>query len=81
MERGCPNVSQMKQALRVTNWDNWWERYVFLLLQEVADELNLFLDNRFVDRPVHNSGESIWKDDEGNEVDYDFVLELDGSVS
>lgn len=71
----------MKQALRVTNWDNWWERYVFLLLQEVADERNLFLDNRFVDRPVRNSGESIWKDDEGNEVDYDFVLQLDGSVS
>lgn len=71
----------MKQALRVTNWDNWWERYVFLLLQEVADERNLFLDNRFVDRPVRNSGESIWKDHEGNEVDYDFVLQLDGSVS
>jgi hypothetical protein len=61
---------------------DWWERYVVLpLLQKVADELKLFLDNRFVDRPVRNSGKIIWKDDEGNEVDYDFVLELDGSAS
>lgn len=60
---------------------DWWERYVVLpLLQDVANELNLFLDNRFTNRPNRGSEKIIWKDDEGNQVDYDFVLELGGSV-
>ncbi|MBP7963592.1 MAG: hypothetical protein KBG20_14520 [Caldilineaceae bacterium] len=58
---------------------DWAERYFVLpLLQKVADELSLFLDSRFVDRPVR--GEKIlWPDADGNHVDYDFVLELNGT--
>jgi hypothetical protein len=58
---------------------DWFERcFVLPLLTRVADDLDLFLDNRFIDRPAR--GEKIlWPDAEGNEVDYDFVLELHGS--
>jgi hypothetical protein len=58
---------------------DWFESYFVLpLLNEVADKLSLFSDNRFVERPAR--GEKIvWKDESGNSVDYDFVLELDGT--
>ncbi|MCI5218684.1 MAG: hypothetical protein D3914_05715 [Candidatus Electrothrix sp. LOE2] len=58
---------------------DWYEEYfVFPLLQEVAGKLNLFVDSRFVTRTVR-SGKVIWDDLDGNSVDYDYVLELDGS--
>jgi len=58
---------------------DWFEQFFVLpLLTSVASELSLFLDNRFMERPAR--GERIvWKDADGNEVDYDFVLELGGS--
>jgi hypothetical protein len=57
---------------------DWFEEFFVLpLLQQVARHLKLFLDNRFIARPAR--GEKItWKDDDDNEVDYDFVMELDG---
>lgn len=58
---------------------DWFEQFFVLpLLTSVANELNLFLDNRFIERPARGE-RIIWKDADGNEVDYDFVLELDGS--
>jgi hypothetical protein len=58
---------------------NWFEKFFVLpLLGEVAQKLDLFLDNRFIERPAR--GEKItWEDGDGNSVDYDFVLELDGT--
>lgn len=59
---------------------DWWEEYVVLpLLREISDELGLYLDNRFIDRPARSGDKIIWNDDSGNRVDYDFVLELDGT--
>jgi hypothetical protein len=60
---------------------DWFEGYFVLpLMNEVAKKLSLFADNRFVARTAR--GEKIlWKDDNGNSVDYDFVLELEGSES
>ena len=57
---------------------DWWERHFALpLLKGVADKLDLFLDCRFVERSCR--GEKIlWPDLDGNNVDYDFVLELGG---
>ena len=58
---------------------DWWEEHVVLpLLQEVASQLGLFLDNRFVKRSCRG-GKILWPDSDGNEVDYDYVLELGGS--
>jgi hypothetical protein len=58
---------------------DWWEQHVVLpILQEVADELDLFLDNRFVHRTCRG-GKILWPDSDGNAVDYDYVLELDGT--
>lgn len=58
---------------------DWFEEYFVLpLLGQTANKLSLYTDNRFIKRPARR--EKIqWKDDEGNTVDYDFVLELDGS--
>ena len=55
---------------------DWFEEYFVLpLLTSVADGLRLYLDHRFRDRPAR--GEKIlWSDEEGNSVDYDFVMEL-----
>ncbi len=51
---------------------------MFPLLKEVADQLNLFLDNRCVSRSCR--GDKIkWPDAQGNLVDYDFVLEIGGN--
>ena len=59
---------------------DWSEQYFSLpLLRQVADELELYLDNRFVSRPSRGGEKVIWRDIDGNVVDYDFVLELGGS--
>lgn len=59
---------------------DWWEGCViYPLLQEVADDLGLFLDNRLVQRTCR-SGKIKWKDESGNHVDYDYVLELGGTA-
>ncbi len=58
---------------------NWLEEYFVLpLLTKVSQELGLYLDNRAVNRPARGE-KLIWQDVDGNRVDYDFVLELDGS--
>jgi len=58
---------------------DWFEEFfVFPLLTQVAAQLKLFLDNRFVERSARGD-KIIWKDEDGNSVDYDFVLELGGS--
>jgi hypothetical protein len=60
---------------------DWWETQVmYTLLKEVATSLNLFLDNRVVQRSCRNDKVQ-WADIEGNFVDYDYVLELNGSAS
>lgn len=57
---------------------DWFERYFVLpLLQTVAQELALFLDNRYVSRTCRG-GKIEWPDADDNLVDFDFVLELDG---
>jgi len=59
---------------------DWWETQVmYPLLKEVATSLNLFLDNRVVQRSCRNDKVQ-WADVEGNFVDYDYVLELNGSA-
>ena len=59
---------------------DWWEtRVIFPLLSEVAQTLGLFLDNRIVSR-TSRSGKILWRDLEGNYVDYDYVLELGGTA-
>ncbi len=59
---------------------NWFEEhFVFPLLSTVAHALDLYLDSRFVKRPARGE-RIIWRDAEGNEVNYDFVLELGGSL-
>lgn len=58
---------------------DWWERYVVLpMLQEVADELKMFVDNRYIKRTCRND-KIHWRDYDGNTVDYDFVLEINGT--
>lgn len=58
---------------------DWFENYFVLpLLSEVASRLGLYLDNRFKYRPARGE-KIIWFDVDGNGVDYDFVLELDGT--
>lgn len=59
---------------------DWFEQFFVLpLLRRVADHLKLYLDCRFCRRKAREGDRIIWKDVEGNEVDYDFVMELDGS--
>lgn len=60
---------------------DWWELNVVLpLLEEVASELNLYLDNRSKPRlGIREGSKVLWSDMEGNEVDYDFVFELNGT--
>jgi len=55
---------------------DWFEEKVATyLLTRIADELGLYLDHRFKTRKCR-SGKIIWDDLDGNNVDYDFVLEL-----
>lgn len=58
---------------------DWYEEcFVLPLLIKVADHLQLYLDHRFRKRPSRRE-KIVWADDENNDVDYDFVLELDGT--
>lgn len=58
---------------------DWYEAYFVLpLLQQVGHELDLFVDSRLVERTAR-TGKIIWKDIDGNSVDYDYVLELGGT--
>ena len=58
---------------------DWWEKsVVYPMLKNIADESGLFLDNRMVERNFRG-GHVQWPDSDGNTVDYDFVLELNGS--
>ncbi|MEM6644721.1 MAG: hypothetical protein AAF730_00565 [Bacteroidota bacterium] len=58
---------------------NWWEPYIMLpLLQRVAASLDLYLDHGYHERTCRGA-KIVWEDDEGNGVDYDFVLELGGT--
>jgi hypothetical protein len=60
---------------------DWWEQHVVLpLLQDVANRLGLFLDNRFIERACRG-GKILWPDSDGNAVDYDYVLELGGTAA
>jgi hypothetical protein len=59
---------------------DWYEEHFVLpLLQEVAARLRLDLDHRFRTRPARTGDKIIWKDEDGNGVDFDFVMELDGT--
>lgn len=60
---------------------DWFQDFFVLpVLEEVAGKLDLYLDHRNRQRSAR--GEKIlWSDADGNEVDYDFVLELGGSNS
>jgi hypothetical protein len=59
---------------------DWLEEFFVLpLLTQVARHLKLFLDHRFRTRPARGGEKIAWKDEEDNEVDYDFVMELDGN--
>lgn len=60
---------------------DWFEEFFVLpLMTKVSKELNLFVDHRFVERPIRGH-KIIWQDLDGNQVDYDFVLELHGTPS
>jgi hypothetical protein len=59
---------------------DWLEEYfVQPLLKTVADQLNLFLDHRFIARKARDGDKINWADEDENEVDYDFVLEMEGT--
>jgi hypothetical protein len=59
---------------------DWYEQHFVLpLLQKVADHLKVYLDHRFRKRTAREGDKIIWLDEDGNGVDYDFVMELDGS--
>lgn len=59
---------------------DWWELDVlYPTLLKTAESLGLFLDNRCVERIFRNK-KIHWADSQGNNVDYDFVLELGGTV-
>jgi len=59
---------------------DWFEQFFVLpLLQRVADRLGLYLDHRYRQREARAGEKIIWRDVEGNQVDYDFVIELGGS--
>lgn len=58
---------------------DWFQDYfVTPLLQEVAGRLRLYLDHRNNQRQVRGD-KILWRDDDNNVVDYDFVLELNGN--
>jgi hypothetical protein len=59
---------------------DWLEEcFVLPLLTQVAGHLKLFLDHRFLARKARDGEKITWKDEDDNEVDYDFVMELDGT--
>lgn len=59
---------------------DWWEQHIVQpMLEEVAGQLELFLDTRFKQRECRGE-KVVWPDAEGNGVDYDFVMELGGDL-
>lgn len=71
-----PNVSAGHKLGQLVG--DWFEQYFVLpLLEKVASNLHLYLDHRFRKRPARGN-KILWTDEDGNRVDYDFVLELDG---
>jgi hypothetical protein len=61
---------------RVGDW--FEEHFVSPMLLEVAERLKLYLDHRFKQRAARGD-RLVWQDEDGNSVDYDFVMELGGS--
>lgn len=61
---------------------DWFQDFfVKPLLTDVAKELDLFLDYRDCKRNKSVRADKIlWADEDGNQVDYDFVMELGGSA-
>lgn len=58
---------------------DWFEEHIALkLLDQIATHLDLYLDHRFRSRTCRGD-KIIWMDQDGNAVDYDFVLELYGT--
>lgn len=58
---------------------DWYEEYFAVpLLEDLAQKLNLYLDHRFRKRTCRGS-KILWKDSQGNSVDYDFALEIGGT--
>ena len=58
---------------------DWFQDdFVRPLLAEVARQLGLYLDHRLRARSARGE-RVIWKDEDGNEVDYDFVMEIGGT--
>lgn len=59
---------------------NWYEQHIALpIIESVAERLDLYCDSRFKSRSCRGE-KIIWTDVDANEVDYDFVLELEGST-
>lgn len=60
---------------------DWWEKEVILpILEDLAGDLNLYVDNRYKKRSTKcRGGKLYWADGDGNKVDYDFVLEMNGT--
>lgn len=79
MSRNSTEISSAGHKLGSLIGDWFEEFFVFPLLTQVAAQLKLFLDSRFVERSARGD-RIIWRDEEGNSVDYDFVLELGGSA-
>lgn len=60
---------------------DWFQDdFVQPILQGVADKLGLYLDHRLRRRTARGD-KILWKDEYGNAVDYDFVMELGGTDS
>lgn len=58
---------------------DWFEQYFVLpLLRSGSERLRLYLDSRFKSRPARGD-KIVWHDEDGHAVDYDFVMELDGT--
>lgn len=58
---------------------DWFEEHIALKqLEQVASHLGLYLDHRFRNRACRRD-KIIWMDRDNNAVDYDFVLELNGT--
>jgi hypothetical protein len=57
---------------------DWFEEWFVLpMLKDVANALRLYLDHRFRVRSGRTE-KILWSDEDGNSVDYDFVMELGG---
>lgn len=78
-EESEQSSSGHKLGQLVGDWFQDW--FVVPLLNEVAGRLGLFLDHRNCRRVrAVRSDRILWVDEDKNQVDYDFVMELGGSV-